>query len=50
LNFVIEDFSDLLKKSLEGANRIGRIVADLKALSRIDHLDEQNTDLNEVIR
>lgn len=49
LSFVMEDFDDLLKESVEGADRVARIVANLKDYSNVDHAIEGECDLNESI-
>lgn len=50
LDFVLEDFDTLVKESLSGAQRIARIVADLKTFSNVDALGERPEDLNEILR
>lgn len=50
LDFVMDDFADLLEESIAGAERITRIVADLKDFSTIDHADIQLVNLNDNIR
>jgi signal transduction histidine kinase len=47
---MLEDFSSLLQESLDGASRVARIVADLKAFSNVDREAEELVDLNHVIR
>lgn len=49
LDFVLEDFAELLQESDHGAARVARIVADLKGFSRIDQVNEEEADLNEII-
>src|SRR5206468_4409778 len=44
LDFVLDDFSALIDESVSGAQRIARIVADLKAFSSIE--DRKSTRLN----
>ncbi|NMF88210.1 sensor histidine kinase [Aromatoleum petrolei] len=46
LDFVFEDFSELLKDSRAGIDRIARIVRDLKGFSSVDQPQEQVVDLN----
>jgi PAS domain S-box-containing protein len=41
------DFSDAIAESLEGANRVKKIVADLKSFSRIDRAEKGMANLNE---
>ena len=50
MDFVLEDFSGLLQESLSGADRVARIVANLKAYSKIDCADAAAADLNEAVR
>lgn len=50
LDFVLEDFSQLLGESVSGVDRVARIVADLKAFARIDVQGREYTDLNDLIR
>lgn len=50
LNFVLEDFVQLLSESQSGVDRVARIVADLKAFSRVDARGKEHVDLNELIR
>jgi len=50
LDFVLEDFVSLLQESMEGADRVARIVADLKDFSNVDRAAEEVVDLNECIR
>jgi len=46
LDFVFSDTSALLEQSIEGTDRIARIVADLKAFSHVDETGESDADLN----
>lgn len=50
LSFILEDFATLLKESVAGADRVARIVADLKDFSKIDQAEEQIADINACIR
>lgn len=50
MDFVLEDFAALLQESISGADRVARIVADLKGFSNIDHSEEIDADLNENLR
>ncbi len=47
---MLEDFSDLLSESIEGTDRIARIVADLKTFASIDQADNALCDLNSLLR
>jgi two-component system, NtrC family, sensor kinase len=49
LDFLREDVGSLLRESLEGLDRVKRIVQDLKDFSRIDQPDWQMTDLHHCI-
>ena len=46
LDFLLEDFSELLRDSRAGIDRIARIVKDLKGFSSVDQPEEQVVDLN----
>lgn len=46
LDFLLEDFAELLKDSRVGIDRIARIVKDLKGFSSVDQPEEQVVDLN----
>lgn len=50
LDFVLEDFPPLLRQSIDGADRVARIVADLKGFSNVDYAEEKVVDLNDNIR
>ncbi|MEW5757361.1 MAG: ATP-binding protein [Pseudomonadota bacterium] len=50
LDFITEDFAALLDESIHGAERVARIVADLKDFSNIDRSGTEWTDINERIR
>lgn len=50
LGYVLEDFSVLLNESVDGADRVARIVANLKDYANIDHAEAGKVDLNESIR
>ncbi|MCK4632283.1 MAG: PAS domain S-box protein, partial [candidate division Zixibacteria bacterium] len=47
IDVIIEDFGDAISESLEGADRVKKIVADLKSFSRVDAGEVEYTDLNE---
>ena len=46
IDFVLDDFSDLLADCLAGADRVARIVKDLKEFSSVDRPEEEEVDLN----
>lgn len=50
MDFVLEDFRELLEESITGVDRVARIVSDLKGFSSIDRATEERIDLNESIR
>ena len=49
LDFMLEDFADLLKDSIGGVDRVARIVTDLKGFSNVDRPQEEIMDLNEIL-
>jgi len=49
LEFILEDVADVQNESLEGIERVRKIVQDLKSFSRVDQADRQRVDLNECI-
>lgn len=50
LGFVLEDFPVLLAESISGADRVARIVANLKDYANIDHAEADMVDLNDAVR
>jgi two-component system, NtrC family, sensor kinase len=48
--FLFEDFEALLKESMDGIDRVAKIVADLKDFASIDHAEAREVDLNDSIR
>lgn len=50
MDFMIEDFGALLTESIDGTDRVARIVADLKGFSNVDHAEEEIVDLNDSLR
>jgi signal transduction histidine kinase len=46
LDFIFSDTTELLQQSMEGSDRIARIVSDLKAFSHVDETGESDADLN----
>lgn len=50
LDFIMKDFRELIKESLEGSKRVSKIVQDLKSFSRADSNEAIASDLNECIR
>lgn len=49
MSFIMDDFDDLLRESVEGADRVARIVANLKDYSNVDRAVESECDLNDSI-
>jgi signal transduction histidine kinase len=50
LDFVLKDCAALFRESIDGIERVARIVSDLKAFSNVDRSEEQRADANELIR
>lgn len=49
LDFTLEDGQALLRDSIDGLDRISRIITELKAFSNVDHASEEYGDLNECL-
>ncbi len=49
VDYIMNDVNDLIKESLDGADRIKNIVQNLKSFSRIDESKNQYADINECI-
>ncbi|MEW6601830.1 MAG: ATP-binding protein, partial [Nitrospirota bacterium] len=49
LDYVIEDVGQLINESIEGAERIKKIVQNLKTFSRVDQAEHKMADINECI-
>lgn len=50
MEFLLEDFTALLGESIDGADRVAKIVADLKGFSSVDQAEEEIVDLNDNLR
>jgi len=50
IDYIVKDLEDLVRESLEGAERVRSIVADLKSFSRVDENEYRQADLNECLR
>ena len=50
IDYIVKDLEDLIRESLEGAERVRSIVADLKSFSRVDESEFRQADLNECLR
>ncbi len=46
LDYIVTDIKDLIKESLEGAERVKGIVQDLKSFSRVEDTDYMMADIN----
>jgi len=46
LDYVLSDLSSLIKESLEGADRVKKIVQNLKSFSHIDESELKLADIN----
>ncbi len=49
IDFTLGDIDDLVRESLEGCERVKKIVQDLKGFSRVDQAREQTVDIHECI-
>jgi two-component system, NtrC family, sensor kinase len=49
IDYILEDGIELIKESLEGAERVRTIVQNLKSFSRVDEAECKHADLNECI-
>jgi signal transduction histidine kinase len=49
VDYIISDVRELVNESLDGANRVSRIVQDLKSFSRVDQSELCLTNLNEAL-
>ncbi|KAB0666017.1 PAS domain S-box protein [Oryzomonas japonica] len=50
IDYVMKDFRNLISESMEGADRVRKIVQDLKSFSRADSNKAVPSDLNECVR
>ena len=50
IDYIVKDLEDLIRESLEGAERVRSIVADLKTFSRLDESEYRQADINECLR
>lgn len=46
IDYIIEDLGNLIKESLDGADRVKKIVQDLKGFSRFDEAEHKIADIN----
>jgi C4-dicarboxylate-specific signal transduction histidine kinase len=49
LDYIMEDAGKLIQESLEGADRVRKIVKDLKTFSRLDEEQFKSSDINECL-
>jgi PAS domain S-box-containing protein len=49
IDFITKDVTNLINESLEGANRVKKIVQDLKSFSHVDEMKYEYADINECI-
>jgi signal transduction histidine kinase/PAS domain-containing protein len=49
IDYITEDVKGLIKESLDGADRVKKIVSDLKSFSRVDEAGYKHADINECI-
>jgi PAS domain S-box-containing protein len=49
IDFITDDIKDLIQESLEGAERVKKIVQNLKSFSRVDQAEHKQADINECI-
>ena len=49
LDYILSDIEDLIKETLDGAERVKKIVSDLKGFSHIDDGDKSEIDINREI-
>ncbi len=49
LDYVLEDSQDLIEESLEGTERVKKIVQNLKTFSRVDEAEIQCSDINQCL-
>ena len=49
VDYIVSDVNELINESLDGANRVRRIVQDLKSFSRLDQAESTHVNLNECL-
>lgn len=49
VDFILSDIDDLVSESLEGCERVKKIVQDLKGFSRVDQATRQTVDIHECL-
>ncbi|MCW9023823.1 MAG: ATP-binding protein [Gammaproteobacteria bacterium] len=49
IEYMLQDFNELLKESVSGAERVAGIVSDLKDFSNVDRTEEATLNINQII-
>lgn len=49
IDYLLQDSRDLIAESLDGAERVKKIVQNLKSFSRVDQAEEQAADINDCL-
>jgi len=49
IDYILSDIGDLIEESLEGCERVKKIVQDLKGFSRVDQATRQTVDIHECL-
>lgn len=49
LDYIVEDVKQLIKESMDGTDRVRKIVQDLKSFSRVDEAEYKHADINECL-
>ena len=49
LDFILEDIDNLIEESLDGADRVKKIVQNLKSFSRVDEAEHKAVNINECL-
>ncbi len=49
IDYILSDIDDLIRESLEGCDRVKKIVQDLKSFSRVDQATRQTVDIHECL-
>ena len=49
VDFILSDINDLIRESLDGCDRVKKIVQDLKSFSRVDQAVRQTVDIHECL-
>ena len=49
VDYILSDINDLIRESLDGCDRVKKIVQDLKSFSRVDQATRQTVDIHECL-